>query len=331
MKPSHLAFLLLAAPAALAQTPARHADAALPAYQPAAQVSGDLAAVGPDTMEVLMNRWIAAFSRYEPAAHLTEKVIETGPEDRTALGPDTAEIFHTDDTPYREKYHREPFRVQVSMASFNAREHIQALGVYVNAANPLGRISLAELDAIYSTTRRRGYPAAITTWGQLGLGGDWADRPIHVYSRKIGGDEVTEFFRDVVMFDGTYRTPHPLPPAKPGEFISARVVAAVADDPGGIGFSAFHYQAAGTKALALSDGAGVIAQPVERDVASGRYPLDRPLYLYVNRESGQPLPALVKEFLTFVLSREGQEIVAGEGGYLPLPPVAAAAQRERLE
>jgi phosphate transport system substrate-binding protein len=320
----------LAVAATLAAQSARQADPALPAYVPTAKVTGTLAGVGPDTMEVLMNRWIAAFTKYQPGARVTERVVETGPEDRTALGPNTAEIFHTDDTPYRDKYHYEPFRVRVSMASFNAREHIQALGVYVSASNPLDQISLAQLDAIYSTTRRRGYPAAITTWGQLGLAGDWAGRPIHVYSRRIGGDEVTEYFRDVVMDDGTFGNLAPLPPAKPRQFISARVVAAVAGDPDGIGFSAFAYQTPGVKALALEDGRGVLGQPVEGDVAGGRYPLARPLYLYVNRPPGAPLDPVAREFLSFVLSREGQEIVAREGGYLPLPPAIAAAEREKL-
>jgi len=305
---------------------AQSADPGLPAYHPGSPVAGSVAAVSADTMEGLIRAWAAAFRSYQPGADITETMKDVGPEDRAALGPDTAEVFRNDNEPYEDAYGYEPFRICVSMAAFNRKEHIQAIAVFVNRANPLGQVSLAELDAIYSRDRRRGYPAAITTWGQLGLTGEWAERPIHAYGRGIRKDEVGMYFRDVVMFDGLYQDGFRVP----GRGVSADVVKAVTGDPAGIGFCAFSYVSADLRPLALADAHGVVGQPVLGDVASGRYPLDRPLYLYVNRKPGRPLDPLLKEFLRFVLSKEGQDVVAAST-YLPLSPEIAAAERAKLE
>src|SRR5258708_30108748 len=149
------------------------ADPSLPSYKPAAQVSGKIALVGHDTMEGMVKGWIEAFTKYQPGAKIDYAVKDTVPEDRSAVGPDTAEVFNNTDEPYIDKYGYEPFRIAVSMATCNTKGHIQAIGVFVNAENPLSKITLAQLDAIYSTTRRQGYPADISTWGHLGLTGEW--------------------------------------------------------------------------------------------------------------------------------------------------------------
>ena len=316
--------LLLAASRLSAQGVA--VDPALPAYHPAAPVSGTLAAVSADTMEGMIKSWGEAFKRQHPEANIAETMRELNPEDRAALGPNTDQVFNNSNEPYEDAYGYEPFRVQVSMAAFNLREHIQAIGVYVNKDNPISQLSLAQLDAMYSCTRRRGYPADITTWGQLGLTGAWADKPVHIYGRAIKKDEVGMYFRDIVLLDGLYKDSF----QSPGKGVSVDVVKAVTEDPYGIGYCAFAYKTEALKSLALFDDRGVLGQPTLGDVASGRYPLDRPLYFYVNRKPGQPLDPLVKEFLSFVLSREGQEIVA-RATYLPLPSVVAAAERAKLE
>lgn len=326
MKISRFSFSLILLAAAGLPAHAAGADPALPAYQPGAEVSGRLEAVSADTMEGMIKAWGAAFQRLHPGAQIAETMKDLGPEDRAALGPNTGEVFNNGNEPYEDAYGYEPFRVMVSMAAFNLREHIQAIGVYVNKDNPISQLSLAQLDAMYSTTRRRGYPADITTWGQLGLTGDWADKPVHIYGRAIKKDEVGMYFRDIVLLDGLYKDSF----QSPGKGVSIDVVKAVTADPYGIGYCAFAYKTDALKSLALSDDRGVLGQPTLGDVASGRYPLDRPLYFYVNRKPGQPLDPLVKEFLSFVLSREGQEIVT-QATYLPLPSVVAAAERAKLE
>jgi len=320
-----LTLLLLGSPILGAQ--AIQADPSLPAYKPGAQVSGTIALVGHDTMEGMIRGWIGAFAKFHPAARIDYSVRDTVPEDRSALGPDTAEVFNNTDEPYIDKYGCEPFRIQVSMATCDSKGHIQAIGVFVNSENPISSITLAQLDAIYSTTRRRGYPADITTWGHLGLSGEWADKPIHFYGRTVK-NEVPWRFRDVVLLDGAFKAAYREAPPKK---LSVDVANSVAGDRYGIGFVGLAYGTDRIRALALAErDGGPIAQPNAGDVALGRYPLDRPFFIYVNRRPGQPLDPLVKEFLSFVLSREGQELVPKDGNF-PIPPRIAAAERGKLD
>lgn len=163
------------------------------------------------------------------------------------------------------------------------------------------------------------------TWGDLGLTGEWAARPIHAYSRQLD-NEVTTHFREVVcrgaQFQGDVKIP--------GKGVSVDVVGAVADDPSGIGFAGFAYQSKGVKALALGEtDAGPFHVANLENCASFRYPLDRPLHFYVNRKPGAPLDPIVREFINFVLSREGQQLNAEEN-YFPLTPELAAAQTGKL-
>lgn len=317
--------LLLVAPLAGAQT--IPADPSLPSYTPATQVSGTIAVVGHDTMEVMMKGWVDAFSKFQPGARIDYSVAETVPEDRSALGPDTAEVFNNTDEPYIDKYGYEPFRIQVSMATCNTKSRIQAIGVLVNPANPLGQITLAQLDAIYSTTRRRGYPGDVSTWGHLGLTGEWADKPIHFYGRTVK-NEVPWRFRDVVLLGGAFKpTYREAPPKK----MSVDVANSVAEDRYGIGFVGLAYATDKVKALAIAEHeGGPYAQPTARDVSQGRYPLDRPFFIYYNRRPGEPLNPLVKEFFTFILSKEGQGLVPKDGNF-PIPARIAASERAKLE
>lgn len=276
-------------------------------------------------MAALVQTWSDAFQKLQPQVKIAPTFAALIPEDRAALGDDTAEVFNLTTAPYLAKYGREPFRVQVSMGTFDTARHIQALGVYVHPENPLRRLTLQQLDAIYSAERRRGATADIVTWSQLGLTGVWADQPIHFYGRKKD-NEVPFHFRDVVQLGAPFKAGY----AEPGAGLSADVIAAVAGDRFGIGFCGFAYQNASIKRLALAGIDGVVIEPTPAAVASGRYPLARPLWLYVNRVPGQPLDPVIKAFLTFVLSKEGQALVAADN-YFPLPPMIAATERLKLE
>ena len=306
---------------------------ALPPYVAATSVSGTLAGVtGMDTVQKMMAAWNEAFQRYHPGANITVTSRDVAPEERIGLGPNTDEVFSPTYQPYEDKYGYEPFRIRIVMAPRGLKSHVSAIGVYVNPANPIGKLSLAELDAMFSEERRRGYPADLVTWGQLGLTGEWADRPVHLYG-FYWRDDVTASFRRLVMDDAPFKASYQVPGgdmSRRTPKVAAAIMAAVAADPGGIGFANFSYQTPQVKALALSDRHGVVGQPTERDVASGRYPLERYLYFYVNRVPGRPLDPLVKEFLTFVLSREGQALVAKDH-YLPLTPAIDAEERAKLE
>ncbi len=309
-------------------------DPSLPDNRPYGQVSGHLAGLtGMDTVEAMMRAWNDGFRGFQPGATITIEMKDgLGPEDRIALGPHTSELFHPTYQEYEDAYGYEPFRVKFCLGAYILKSHVSAIGVYVNKNNPIAALSLAQLDAIYSSERRRGYPADIATWGQLGLTGAWADKPIHVYG-FYWRDDVTAYFRRLVMFDAPFKSTY----AVPGGDLSRRtpvvahdLMAAMAADPYAIAFGNASYATDQVKALALSDRRGVLGTFTLSDVASGRYPLQRYLYFYVNRKPGQPLPALVKEFLRFVLSKQGQELVARDH-YLPLPAAMAAAERAKLE
>ena len=289
-------------------------------------VSGELVTTGPDTMEPVMKRWIATFCQRQPGAKIRFVTSNTETRDRTAFGPDTDEVFASTTELFAQKYHYEPLRVMVSLATFNTPQRVQALGVFVHPSNPLAGLSLAQLDRIYSAAHRRGYPHEIKTWGDLGLTGEWAARPIHAYSRLLD-NEVTTHVRDVVCrgakFDSSVTVP--------GKGVSVDVVGAVAADPGGIGFAGFAYQTAGVRALPLApEDGGPFVNATPETCATNRYPLVRPLCFYLNRRPGAALDPLAREFIRFVLSPDGQAIVTQEK-YLPLTPALVAAERAKLE
>ncbi len=323
----------LLAPVVRAQD-AAPVDPSLPPYRPTAQVSGTADALtGMDTVEGMMRAWVDAFKKFHPGVNIALRMKDPlAPEDRIALGPDTDEVFHADYGPYEDKYGYEPFRIAICLGAYNLKSHVSAIGVFVNKANPIDEISLAKLDAIYSDARRRGYPADITTWGQLGLGGEWADKPIHFFG-FYWRDDVTWNFRDIVDYDAPFKSGYRVPGVglqRRTPLVAADLMNALATDRYGIGFANFSYATDQVKALALSDARGLLGQPTAGDVANMRYPLDRALYIYVNRRPGKPLAPLLKEFLTFVLSRDGQSLVAADH-YLPLPALAAAKERKKLE
>lgn len=310
--------------AADARVRADSAESALPAYVPETALAGVVSATGSRPMATLLLAWVEAFQKIQPGVKVAPTFAALTPEDRAALGPDVAEVFNLTTAPYVAKHGREPFRVQVSMGTFDTTRHIQALGVYVHPDNPLRRLTLQQLDAIYSAERRRGAAADVATWSQLGLGGEWADKPINLYGRRQD-NEVPFHFRDVVQLGGPFKAAY----REPGAGLSADVIAAVAQDRFGIGFCGFAYQNANIKRLALAGADGVVVEPTPAAVASGRYPLNRPLWLYVNRVPGRPLDAPTKAFLAFVLSKEGQALVAADN-YFPLPAPIAATERAKL-
>jgi phosphate transport system substrate-binding protein len=178
------------------------------------------------------------------------------------------------------------------------------------------------VDAVFSTTRKRGGKNA-TTWAGLGLAGDWAARPISLYGRNSASGTYG-FFREHVLGNGDYRD---TVKEQPG---SASVVQGVTEDRFGIGYSGIGYRTSGVKAVALSTTGATYSNGSYEDVVSGRYPLARFLYIYVNRAPGKPLDPLVREFLRFILSREGQETVVKDG-YLPLPASVVNEELAKLK
>ncbi|HEV2269863.1 MAG TPA: substrate-binding domain-containing protein [Steroidobacteraceae bacterium] len=307
-------------------------DPSLPDYVPHQPVSGSIVGYsGMDTVEHMMAAWNAAFRKLQPHARFSA-VQKDGlaPEDRIALGPRTMEVFDTTNRAYENAYGYEPFRIRICAGAYILKSHVSAIGVYVNKSNPLTSISLRQLDAVFSAERRRGYPADITTWGQLGLSGPWADEPVHIYG-FYWRDDVTDYFRKLVMLDAPFKSSYEVPGgdmSRSTPKVAAAIMSALAQDPYGISFGNASYMTDQVKPLALSVN-GVRSPFTFSEVASGRYPLQRYLYIYVNRKPGQPLDPLLKEFLRFVLSRQGQALVSKDQ-YLPLPAALDARELQKL-
>jgi len=218
----------------------------------------------------------------------------------------------------------ESFETRYGYKPTAIRVAIDALAVYVNKDNPLQSLSIPQVDAIFSITRRCGYSQDISSWGQLGMTGQWRDRPIQLYGRNsVSG--TYGYFKQVALCKGDYKN---TVNEQPG---SASVVQSVASSLNGIGYSGMGYVTSDVRALALSvaaDGEAIAATAA--NVATGDYPLSRYLYIYVNKKPGEPLPPLEREFIKLVLSEQGQEIV-NKDGYIPVSERIASRELKRIQ
>lgn len=309
-------------------------DTALPRYRPLADRSalrGRYRASASDVLPDLVRRWIAAFERLYPHVHIDLEppfAGSLGAQELAAGKIDLAfvsrELRPIDVRAFEQRFGHAPLSVPVCGGTWRHFGFLDAVGVIVNPANPIDGLSFAQLDAILSRTHWRG-GTAITTWGQLGLTGAWADRPIHVYGvQPWNGFE--EFVRERVL-----STPGHRGAWRAGIRTSPTVfpiAAHVARDPDGIGYSGLAFLDAAVKLLPLQrDPGGPFVAPTYGAVASARYPLARLVYLNLDRTPGRPLAPALAEFLRFIVSRDGQQQVLDQGIYLPLRAAQARASR----
>ncbi len=320
MKRVWLGVLALAlAPLTFAQQVA--VDPALTAYQKTSGVSGNLNSVGSDTMNNLMTLWAEMFLKMYPnvKVQVEGKGSSTAPPALIAgtaqFGPMSRAMRATEVDQFESKYGYKPTQLRTSY---------DALAVYVNKDNPLEKLSLAQVDAVFSKTRRKGYKQNVTTWGQLGLTGDWSSRPISLYGRNSASGTYG-FFKEHSLGNGDYKD---TVKEQPG---SASVVQGVTEDRYGVGYSGIGYKTSGVKVVALAPAdAGPYSSGSYDDVKSGKYPLNRFLLIYINRAPGKALDPVVKEFAKLIFSKEGQEVVLKDG-YLPLPADIARQELAKLE
>jgi len=312
---------LAAGAAAPLQAQTVKVDPAISAYQKVSGISGNLSSVGSDTMNNLMTLWSETFRKMYPnvKVQVEGKGSSTAPPALIAgtaqFGPMSRPMKATEIDQFEQKYGYKPTELRTSY---------DALAVYVNKDNPLQKLTLAQVDAIFSKARKRGYKQNVTSWGQLGLSGDWANRPISLYGRNSASGTYG-FFKEHTLKTGDYKDQVK---EQPG---SASVVQGVTEDRFGIGYSGIGYRTSGVRALPLAETeAGPYSDGSYDDVRSGRYPLSRFLYVYVNKAPGKPLDPLVKEFVRLVLSREGQEVVVKDG-YLPLSTEIVKQELAKLE
>ena len=336
MKPSAIVPTLLLPVAAAFSGPAVHVDPGIPAFFPSsAPLSGAFHAIGSDAMRSVTERWEAILVHAHPGVVFTYD-IEKNFNSIPGLGDGRAQFAPLGRLPSKPEYVAfveetgyPPSAIRVSNCTYGGgpnKDWPHPHAVFVNRDNPLSRLTLAQVDAIFSKTRRRGYPVEVTKWGQLGLTGDWADRPIVLYG--VNGGEgnrgPANFFRERALGSGVLKELHG---AKSEEF----VVPMIAADRFGIGFTGLPFETPGVKHLALAENESAPYSDASlKDVVAGKYPLSRVTYVHFDRPPGMPVEPVLKELLRVALSREGQEAAIAEG-YLPLSAEDAAKERAKLE
>ncbi|MDX2111394.1 MAG: phosphate ABC transporter substrate-binding protein [Verrucomicrobiota bacterium] len=277
-------------------------------YKPEFNLTGRIRSVGSDTLDKLIALWEAKFREYHPSLSMKHEgkgsstAIPALIEGRSDVGPMSRAVKPEEVEKFREKYGYAPLQVKVAL---------DALAIYVHPENPILKkgLTLAQLDAIFSTTRLQGEAQEINTWGQLGLTGEWANAPITVYSRnKASG--TYGFFKDTVLKGGEFKSTN-------NELVgSAEVVEAVGKDKFAIGYSGIGYITAAVRATPVAkDSTRPFISANKETALKGEYPLARFLYLTLNHSQSKSADISVVEFVRFILSAEGQALVAKDGYY----------------
>ncbi|MFM9068690.1 MAG: PstS family phosphate ABC transporter substrate-binding protein [Planctomycetota bacterium] len=312
-----LAGILLAVMVAAGTSPCAaqtKVDAKLASYKATTGVSGTLKSVGSDTMNNLMTLWAEGFNKFYPnvKVEVEGKGSSTAPPaligGTAAFGPMSRPMKADEIDQFEKKFGYKPTLLPTG---------IDMLAVYVHKDNPIKSLSLADVDAIFSVSRKLGAKSEITKWGQLGLTGDWAEAPIGLYGRNSASGTYT-YFKEHALGKGDFRD---TVKEQPG---SASVVTAIAADKYSIGYSGIGFKTADVNAVPLS--AKPDGKPIAADLEnaySGDYPLARQLLVYINYKPGSKLDPLRREFIKYIFSREGQEVVIKDG-YFPIPAPMAA-------
>lgn len=285
-------------------------DPKLPSYKKVSGVSGTLNSVGSDSLNNLMTYWVESFQDKYPGVKIQVegKGSGTAPpaliSGTSQLGPMSREMKAEEIDQFEKKYGYKPTRVAVA---------IDTLGVFVHKANKIKSLSTKDLDGIFSKTRKSG-AAEVKTWGDLGLKGEFAAKPLSLYGRNSASGTYG-YFKEHALQKGDFKD---TVKEQPG---SSSVVQSVGTDKFAIGYSGIGYKTSEVRAVPLSNPAANGGQAFEasyENALNGKYPLARSLYVYFNANPKGGVSPLVKEFLTYVLSKEGQTIVVKDG-YYPLP------------
>jgi len=307
-------------PACAARGPAETPGKDLPDYRPVPELAGEINCVGSDSLNNMVALWSEGFRK-----HYADVIVSSEGKGGATAIPALIQGFAQIGTMSREpkpaeqdgfvkKFGHEPTVLRVAQS---------AIAIYVRNDNPLDEITLEQIDAIYSTGRKRGGDEDLSTWGQLGLKGEWADRPINKYGRNSASGMYT-FMKDVALKGGNFKETIKEMPG------SASVVLAVSEDRDAIGYSGIGYATSGVKKLKLSEKAG---QPFvtagAENVYNESYPLRRFLFVVINKSPREPPSPLVREFCTYILSKPGQACVEKDG-YFPLTAAIAKEQLKKL-
>jgi phosphate transport system substrate-binding protein len=293
-------------------------DAAIPGYQTVSGVGGNLNSIGSDTLNNLMTLWAESFKAAYPNVNIQieGKGSATAPpaliEGTAQLGPMSRSMKQEEIDAFEKKFGYKPTEIKVA---------IDALAVFVHKDNPIKGMTMQQVDSVFSSTRKSG-GQDITAWDQLGLS-DWAGRSISLYGRNSASGTYG-FFKEHAMAKGDYK---PTVKEQPG---SSAVVQGVSSDIYGIGYSGIGYATAGVRAVPLGAEAGTYAEATYENCLDGSYPMARFLFIYINKKPGTPADTLTSEFVRYVLSKEGQQIVVKDG-YFPVPAEIATEALEQLK
>lgn len=293
-------------------------DSAFPEYRPSSGVSGKLNSVGSDTMNNLMALWAEGFRSFYPNVQIEieGKGSSTAPPALVAgaaqFGPMSREMKAKEVDEFEARFGYKPTALPTA---------IDMLAVYVHRDNPIKGLTLQQVDAIFSKTRRGGHLHDVRTWGQVGLTGAWASRPISLYGRNSASGTYG-YFKEHALFGGDYKDEVK---EQPG---SSSVVQGVAGDLYAIGYSGIGYKTADVRAVPLAqDAQSPLVEATPENAYTGEYPLARLLYVYVNHKPSSQLDPLRREFVRYIFSKQGQEDVIKDGYY----PVPAAMARDALQ
>ena len=301
-------------------------DPGLVAYHPSSRVRGDIRSVGSDGMKTLMDRWMRDFERVQPAVHKGERWEHLGTlngfhalvVDETDLAPMGRELWPEEQAAFEATHPRSTLlEIRVARGGFNTPQRTTAQAIFVHEGNPLSRITLPQLAAIF------GQPQTITRWGQLGLTGSWTDRPVTIYvPPRVAPNAMS--MQMMVLRGGAWSEA-----VREGSI--ADTAAAIARDDGAIGFGGFEEGGPHLKSLAVGvrEG-GPFYEGNAVNASTGKYPLTRYMYIRLQRQPGKPLSPQVKEFLRYILSREGQEPIL-YSAYFPLTGEEARQELAKLE
>lgn len=294
-------------------------DPKLPAYQKTDGVSGNLNSIGSDTLNNLMALWAEGFKGVYPTVNIQVegKGSATAPpaliEGTAQLGPMSREMKGDEIDRFEKKYGYKPTEVRVA---------IDSLAVFVHKDNPVASLSLKQVDSIFSSTLKAG-GKSVSKWGELGLADAWASRPISLYGRNSASGTYG-YFKEHALQKGDFK---PTVKEQPG---SSSVVQGIGSDLAGIGYSGIGYKTSEVRAVPLAEkDGGKATEPTYQNCLSGDYPMARFLLIYVNKKPGQPLDKLTGEFLRFVLTKGGQQVVVKDG-YYPLPPELVEEELKKL-
>ena len=296
-------------------------DPALKGYVKVSGISGNVNSIGSDTLNNLMTLWAEGFRKQYPNVkiQIEGKGSSTAPpaliEGTAQLGPMSRTMKNTEIDAFERKFRYKPTAIPVA---------IDALAIYVNKDNPVKGLTMAQLDAIFSKSRRWGHNENIQLWKQTGLNDDFGNSPISIYGRNSASGTYG-FFKEHALKNGDYKDEVK---EQPG---SASVVQSVSEDQAGIGYSGIGYLTSNVRAVPLAEKDGMpFKEANQHNAANGSYPLWRHLYLYVNKTPNTPLDPIIGEFIKFIYSKEGQHVVIKDG-FFPLKAETIQKELKKLD